>query len=91
MMNPVNLFAVTIRADIRFANRNRSDNFIVLHAADEAEAKERAQQFFTENGLWNRSGAGTNPRLIGVKLIPADSIFYNGHLYSPPLWKKEAL
>jgi hypothetical protein len=45
------LWAVTIRAEIKFGDPRKSDNELILCADGKDEAEKRATKFFTDNGV----------------------------------------
>jgi hypothetical protein len=81
----VNLYSVTVRADIEFAKKWRADNTLILCDENADQAGERATNFFIANGLYVKTPvAGTTPRLVDVTEIPLTAMVYNGKLVENP-------
>jgi hypothetical protein len=86
----MDLYMVTIDAAVRFGEKYKSDNTLILCAETEKEAQDRAENFFTARGLYvlpvpgATPLAGTKPRVLDVKQIPLTAMFYNGHLVENP-------
>ncbi len=79
------LFLVTIRANIEVAGAYKSDNVLILCAESAEEAEERATNFFNANGLYVKTAvAGTTPRVIDVKSALLSAMVYNGHFVEHP-------
>jgi hypothetical protein len=78
----MNLYSVTVRADIEFARQWRTDNTLILCAESKDEAEERATNFFLANGLYVRTPvAGTTPRLVDAVEIPLTAMVENPEKY----------
>lgn len=86
----MDLYSVTIRADIQFRGERKSDNILTLCAETQAEAETRAMNFFLARGLYvppvpgATPIAGTLPRLWKVDKAPLTGMFHNGHLVENP-------
>jgi hypothetical protein len=81
----MNLYSATIRADVEFASKWRSNNVLILCDGTKEEATTRATNFFIANGKYVKTAvAGTTPRLIEVREIPLTAMVYNGKLVENP-------
>jgi hypothetical protein len=81
----MNLYSATIRADVEFASKWRSNNVLILCDETKEEATTRATNFFIANGMYVKTAvAGTTPRLIEVSEIPLTAMVYNGKLVENP-------
>jgi hypothetical protein len=79
------LWAINIRAEIKFGDPRKSDNELILCAKDKDEAEKRAEKFFEQNGLYVKTAMpGTTPRVIETREIPAVSVIYKGNLIENP-------